>query len=166
MPSSHVDSRLAKLAVTTAIPSINFLAKGIGAPPNYHVIILDPKMQYGSCEFEDAILLSWLLGDQTKTNYAETALAKASIVWKTGMDSLVVKEQCPYLVDQQTAELLKASSWGGGVIRNGIIVGVSGLKENYVNDYSAASISELCHTLALSSMRRSENPLVFTHLGA
>ena len=88
-----------------------------------HVVVLDPTRCYGSNTFAQAILYEGSFGESRKKwerPFDEFARAKAMLSWRTGMDTHLVQQRFPHLYAEGDI------TFGGGVSRDGIVVGVSG----------------------------------------
>jgi hypothetical protein len=85
-------------------------------------------------QFSDAILYEHAVGDRAKwdADYGAFARAKAKLAWRTGMDADIVQQRNPHLLTQGDTVL------GGAVVRDGIVVGVSGADPWYDEAFAGA----------------------------
>ena len=125
-PSGSVfaDASAARRAIELALPMIEPTLSDatICGSGFLCIVVLDPGLAPGECEFEDAILAEHGLGERARwdADYAAFARAKARLAWFSGQDG--------HLVQTTQAHTLRAGDsllWGG-VCLDGIVVGVSG----------------------------------------
>lgn len=135
-----VDKAAAEAAVQMALPSIEQAMRNpeVGESGFLYIVILDPRSTPGNSFFEDAILYEHAIGERSRwdADYASFARAKAQLAWRTGLDSHLVQELRPHLLQPGDTAL-----WGSVVV-DGIVVGVSGANPWY--DEAFAAIVATC----------------------
>ncbi len=112
-----------------------------------HIVVLDPEKRFGR-GFLGSILYEESFGaprDQWERPFDEFARAKAMLSWRTGMDSHLVQQRFPHLYDGGDIK------FGGGVSRDGIVVGVSGV-EWYFDQLFAELTASACKALSIQRM--------------
>lgn len=138
---SHlIDRHAAEKAIGMAMPLITeaMTRKEVGESGFLYIVVMDPLRKPGQSSFEEAILYEHAVGDRSKwdADYAGFAHAKARVAWRTGMDSHVVQELYPHLLESGDTVL-----WGTAVV-DGIVVGVSGANPWY--DEAFAGTVAMC----------------------
>ncbi|HYG43773.1 MAG TPA: hypothetical protein VEA17_12705 [Bordetella sp.] len=136
-------------AVAMVMPMIAVAMKDprVGESGFLHIVVMDPAATSMGHAFEDAILYEESVGDRAAwdADYAAYARAKASISWRTGMDSHAVCETRPHLLRPADGTV-----WGS-VCVDGIVVGVSGANPWYDEAFAGA----IAHTFkAIAKARR------------
>src|SRR4051794_31653309 len=122
--SSLLDRDAAQRAVAMALPMIRTAIdnKSAGESGFFYLVVMKPGSSPANARFEDAILFEHAVGDRNRwdADYRGFALAKARIAWRTGIDSHIVQEQRPHLLEAGDTVL-----WGS-VAMDGIVVAASG----------------------------------------
>lgn len=128
-PQSHAGSLFADRAAAVqaldlAMPMIQgaVSSRTVGDSGFLAIVIMDPALGPGDCDFEQAILLEHACGDPAAwdADYSAYAREKARVCWRTGRNGHEVRHVSPHL--------LRADDTGvwGGICHDGIVVGVSG----------------------------------------
>jgi len=113
-----------------------------------HVVVLDPSKYFGSCQFEQAVLYEESFGEpreEWERPFDEFARAKAMLSWRTGMDTHLVQQRFPHLYNEGDI------TFGGGVYRDGIVVGVSGVQWFFDQMFAELTVSA-CKALSIQRM--------------
>jgi len=114
-----------------------------------HIVVLDPSKYFGSCGFfEQAILYEESFGaprEEWERPFDEFARAKAMLSWRTGMDTHLVQQRFPHLYNEGDI------TFGGGVYRDGIVVGVSGVQWFFDQMFAELTVSA-CKALSIQRM--------------
>ncbi|OWW19773.1 hypothetical protein [Noviherbaspirillum denitrificans] len=135
-----IDRHAAEKAVGLALPMIHeaMKLKEVGESGFLYIVVMDPLRGPHNASFEEAILYEYSVGDRSKwdADYAGFARAKARVAWRTGMDSHLVQELRPWLLEPGDTVL-----WGTAVV-DGITVGVSGANPWY--DEAFAGTVAMC----------------------
>jgi hypothetical protein len=135
-----IDRHAAEKAVGLALPMIHeaMKLKEVGESGFLYIVVMDPLRGPSNSTFEEAILYEHAVGDRSKwdADYAGFARAKARVVWRTGMDSHLVQELRPYLLEAGDTVL-----WGSAIV-DGITVAVSGANPWY--DEAFAGTVAMC----------------------
>ncbi|WP_420477314.1 hypothetical protein [Noviherbaspirillum sp. ST9] len=135
-----IDRHAAEKAVGLALPMIHEAMKWkeVGESGFLYIVVMDPLRSPPNASFEEAILYEYAVGDRTKwdADYAGFARAKARVAWRTGMDSHLVQELRPYLLEPGDTVL-----WGSAIV-DGITVAVSGANPWY--DEAFAGTVAMC----------------------
>jgi hypothetical protein len=122
--SCLLDRAAAERAVAMALPMIRTAIddRSAGESGFFYLVVMKPGSSPVDTGFDDAILYEHAVGDRERwdADYRGFALAKARIAWRTGMDSHIVQEQRPYLLEDGDTVL-----WGS-VAMDGIVVAASG----------------------------------------
>lgn len=123
----------------------------------FYLIVMQPGSSPATSSFEEAILYEHAVGDRSKwdADYRSFAIAKARVAWRTGMDSHIVQEQRPYLLEAGDTVL-----WGS-VALDGIVVAASGADPWY--DEAFAGAVALClraQAKAAATRARSQGPFL------
>ncbi|MES2354799.1 MAG: hypothetical protein V4568_10450 [Pseudomonadota bacterium] len=154
--SYFIDKNAAEQAVNLAVPMLTAAIKQsqVGESGFLYIVVMDPCLTPSICAFEEAILYEYAIGDRNKwdADYAAFAKAKASVAWTTGLDSHLVQELRPHLLQARDTTL-----WGSVVI-DGIVVGVSGAYPWY-DEAFAGTVAMCLRSIAKSrihSTRRKE----------
>ncbi|MDB5887493.1 MAG: hypothetical protein JWM03_365 [Rhodocyclales bacterium] len=147
--SHFVTTELAAQAVGMALPLIEKAMQHsfVGESGFLFVVVMQPTLTPSNASFEEAILYEHAIGDRARwdADYAGFARAKARLSWKTGLDSHVVQTLRPHLLQPGDTVL-----WGG-VVLDGIIVGVSGANACY--DEAFAGVVAMCLRGLVKDMR-------------
>jgi hypothetical protein len=154
-----LDREAAASAVAMALPMIGSAIdnKSAGESGFFYLVVMKPGSSPASSSFEEAILYEHAVGDRSKwdADYRSFAVAKARVAWRTGMDSHVVQEQRPYLLEAGDTLL-----WGS-VALVGIVVAASGADPRY--DEAFAGAVALClraQAKAAAARARSQAPFL------
>ena len=154
-----LDRDAAARAVAMALPMISAAIddKSAGESGFFYLIVMKPGSGPASSSFEDAILYEHAVGDRSQwdADYRSFAVAKARVAWRTGMDSHIVQEQRPYLLEAGDTLL-----WGS-VALDGIVVAASGADPWY--DEAFAGAIALClraQAKAAAARARSQGPFL------
>lgn len=135
-----IDRHAAEKAVGLALPMIHeaMKLKEVGESGFLYFVVMDPLRGPSNASFEEAILYEHSVGDRAKwdADYAGFARAKARVAWRTGMDSHLVQELRPYLLEPGDTVL-----WGSAIV-DGITVAVSGANPWY--DEAFAGTVAMC----------------------
>jgi hypothetical protein len=135
-----IDRHAAEKAVGLALPMIHeaMKLKEVGESGFLYIVVMDPLRAPSNSTFEEAILYEHAVGDRSKwdADYAGFARAKARVAWRTGMDSHLVQELRPYLLEAGDTVL-----WGSAIV-DGITVAVSGANPWY--DEAFAGTVAMC----------------------
>jgi hypothetical protein len=139
--SSYLANRAAaEKAVQMSLPLIHAAMqhKEVGESGFLYIVVMDPLRTPANASFEEAILYEHAVGDREKwdADYAGFARAKAKVAWRTGLDSHLVQELRPHLL--QTGDTVL---WGSAIV-DGIVVGVSGANPWY--DEAFAGTVAMC----------------------
>lgn len=113
-----------------------------------HVVVLDPTKRYGLNTFTQAILYEESFGEpreQWERPFDEFAHEKARVAWRTTMDTHLVQQRFPHLYGEGDIK------FGGGVSRDGIVVGVSGVQW-YFDQMFAELVVSACKALSIQRM--------------
>ena len=152
--SFFADRACAENAVKMALPMIveSIKDSDVSGAGFLHIVIMNPACLPGNSTFEEAILYEHSIGDRDKwdANYAEFARAKARLAWRTGMDGHRVLELQPQLLIGN--DFL---GWGGVVV-DGIVVGVSGAHP-WFDEAFAGSIAMCVRALAKAAVRKNKD---------
>jgi hypothetical protein len=131
-----LDRAAAEQAVAMALPMIRTAIENRSAGESgfFYLVVMKPGSSPATSSFEDAILYEHAVGDRDKwdADYRGFALAKAKVAWRTGLDSHIVQEQRPYLLEQGDTVL-----WGS-VAMDGIVVAASGADAWYDEAFAGA----------------------------
>ncbi len=119
-----LDERAAREAIELALPSIEkaLQREGVSGERVLHIVVMDPTVRPGDAPFEDAILCEHTVGDPQKwqADYRSFARAKAALAWRAGVDTHLLQELRPHLLEEGDSLL-----WGSAC-RDGLVVGASG----------------------------------------
>ena len=113
-----------------------------------HVVVLDPTRRYGPSTFAQAILYEESFGEPREKwewQFDEFARRKAAVSWRTEMDTHLVQQRFPHLYAEGDIK------FGGGVSRDGIVVGVSGVQW-YFDQMFAELTASACKALSIQRM--------------
>lgn len=117
------------------------------------LLVLDPLVRYDNAlhgegptteAFEDAFLFRRDYGDpgSWEHDYTAVARAKAWASWKTGLSSLDIRQQAPYLYEHGMTK------WGGSIVLpGGLVIAFSGFEEYFdqmICEMMGAAIKGLC----------------------
>lgn len=126
----------AERAVAMALPMIRTAIdnRSAGESGFFYLVVMKPGSSPASSSFEDAILYEHAVGDRKRwdADYRGFALAKARIAWRTGIDSHIVQEQRPWMLEAGDTVL-----WGS-VAMDGIVVAASGADAWYDEAFAGA----------------------------
>ena len=143
-----VDASLAAEAVALAAPTLAALLArpGVSGEQVLHIVVLDP------CAPGEAdgprVLHEHSIGDPAAwgADYAGFARAKAALAWRLQRDSQTVQDDAPHLLARGDTLL------GGGVVRKGLVIGVSGAHP-WFDAACGAIVAELIIALAQQRAR-------------
>ena len=153
----------AERAVAMALPMIRTAIENRSAGESgfFYLVVMKPGSSPANSRFEDAILYEHAVGDRERwdADYRGFALAKARIAWRTGIDSHIVQEQRPYLLEAGDTVL-----WGS-VAMDGIVVAASGADAWY--DEAFAGAVALCmRAEAKAAIARERGKSLFLDTGS
>jgi hypothetical protein len=135
-----IDRGVAEAAVRMSLPLITEAMKRreTGESGFLYIVVMDPAKTPAHCNFEQAVLYEYAVGDRDRwdADYAGFALAKAKIAWRAGMDAHAVQALRPWLLEARDTVL-----WGA-VALDGIVVGASGAHPWY--DEAFAGTVAMC----------------------
>jgi hypothetical protein len=155
MRSLFLTPALADHAYSLVAPAITHILSTSAKRQALHVTILDGVVPFEdtAAGFKNALRFDRVaVKDAWVVDYETNARTKARMSWRARMDTLTLITVCP--THLQHAD----SKYAGGVWRDGVVVGVSGV-EQYFDHMIAAIIAEACighPTLAGSDPRASE----------
>jgi hypothetical protein len=153
-----LDREAAAQAVAMALPMISTAIgnKSAGESGFFYLIVMKPGSSPASSSFEEAILYEHAVGDRSKwdADYRSFAVAKARVAWRTGMDSHIVQEQRPYLLEAGDTLL-----WGS-VALDGIVVAASGADPWYDEAFAGAVALCLRAQAKAAARARSQGPFL------
>jgi hypothetical protein len=139
--SVFADAGAARRAIELALPMIEptLSDAAICGSGFLSIVVLDPALAPGECEFEDAILAEHDLGERARwdADYAAFARAKARLAWFSGQDGHLVQSLQPHSLRAGDSLL-----WGG-VCLDGIVVGVSGAHAYFDEAFATAIAANL-----------------------
>jgi hypothetical protein len=122
--SHYASEERARTAIKLARPLIETWRKNgnIVGSGFLYVVIMNPALHPGDCDFHDAILHEAAFGDPDGWDapYDQFAREKAELSWRHGMDSRTVQASRPHLLRHGDTLL------GGGICLDGIVVAASG----------------------------------------
>ena len=152
----------AERAVRMALPMIRtaIYDRSAGESGFFYLVVMKPGSSPANSSFEDAILYEHAVGERERwdADYRGFALAKARVAWRTGIDSHIVQEQRPYLLEAGDTVL-----WGS-VAMDGIVVAASGADAWY--DEAFAGTVALClRAQAKAAMARERGKSLFLDTG-
>jgi hypothetical protein len=160
--SSLLDRGAAERAVAMALPMIRTAIdnRSAGDSGFFYLVVMKPGSSPASSSFEDAILYEHAVGDQERwdADYRGFALAKARIAWRTGIDSHIVQEQRPYLLEAGDTLL-----WGS-VAMDGLVVAASGADAWYDEAYAGA-VALCMRAQAKAAIARQRGRTLFLDMG-
>lgn len=123
-PAHYATPNAARRAVDMALPLILQAMQDtrVGDSGFLYLVIMHPLSHPLHHDFKDSILYEHSVGDPQSwdADYGEFARAKALLHWRTGLNSHLVQERHPHLL--QTGD---TSLWGSACV-DGIVVGASG----------------------------------------
>jgi hypothetical protein len=153
-----LDRAAAERAVAMALPMIEAATgnRSAGDSGFFYLIVMKPGTSPATGAFEDAILYEHAVGERDRwdADYRAFALAKARVAWHTGMDSHLVQEQRPYLL--QAGDTLL---WGS-VAMDGIVVAASGADPWY-DEAFAGAVALLLKAQAKAAAARARREALF-----
>jgi hypothetical protein len=136
LDSYFINRAAAEQAVQLCMPMIDAAmeSREAGASGFFYIVIMKPGCTQDTCNFSDAILYEYAVGDQKKwdADYGEFARAKVKLAWRTGMDADIVQQRMPHLLEEGDTVL------GGAIVLDGIVVGVSGADPWYDEAFAGA----------------------------
>jgi hypothetical protein len=149
--SVFADAAAARRAIELALPMIepSLRDASICGSGFLCIVVVDPGLAPGECDFEDAILAEHALGDRARwdADYAAFARAKARLAWFSGQDGHLVQSLQPHTLRAGDSLL-----WGG-VCLDGIAVGVSGAHPYFDEAFATAVAANL---RAIAKQRHAE----------
>jgi hypothetical protein len=113
------------------------------APKYLAVTVMNPARPFPIVDFDQAIMCEtgfWYTNDFETVNIARK---KAEQSWRTEKDTLVIQTQFPHLWVKDDVK------WAGGIFRDGIALGVSGMhwqEDQRLGEEIASAIKEYCIT--------------------
>lgn len=113
-----------------------------------HVVVLDPTKHFDPNGFYAAILYEESFGaprEEWERPFDEIARGKALVSWRDGKNSHLVQQEYPYLYNEGDIK------FGGGVSRDGIVVGVSGVQWYFDQMFAEVTVSA-CKALSIQRM--------------
>ena len=144
-----VDAKLAAQAIALAVPTLNALlaTEGVSGEGVLHIVVIDPCSEPGTAR-EAVVLHEHSIGNPATwgADYAGFARAKAMLAWRLQCDSQRVQDEAPHRLVRGDTLL------GGGICRNGLVVGVSGAHPWY-DAACAGIVAELIAALAQQRAR-------------
>jgi hypothetical protein len=161
MRGGLVDARLAAQAIALAVPTLRALlaTEGVSGERVLHIVVIDPCCDPGASR-EALVLHEHSIGDPARwgADYAGFARAKAMLAWRLQCDSQRVQDEAPHRLARGDTLL------GGGIIRRGLVVGVSGAQPWY-DAACAGIVAELILALAQQRARdlRAAGALAVNH---
>lgn len=140
-----LDRNTAEQAVRLCLPMMQAAmeSRQAGASGFLYIVIMRPGATPYSGSFEEAILHEHAVGDpaQWDADYGAFARAKARLSWRTGMDSHMVQQFRPHLLNQGDCLL-----WGG-IVLDDLVVSVSGA-DPWFDEAFAGSVAMCLRALA------------------
>jgi hypothetical protein len=126
----------------------------------FYLVVMKPGSSPANTGFDDAILYEHAVGDRERwdADYRGFALAKARIAWRTGMDSHIVQEQRPYLLEAGDTVL-----WGS-VALDGIVVAASGA-DAWWDEAFAGAVALCLRAEAKAAIARERSRSLFLDTG-
>jgi hypothetical protein len=126
----------------------------------FYLVVMKPGSSPADTGFDDAILYEHAVGDRERwdADYRGFALAKARIAWRTGMDSHIVQEQRPYLLEAGDTVL-----WGS-VAMDGIVVAASGA-DAWWDEAFAGAVALCLRAEAKAAVARERSRSLFLDTG-
>lgn len=126
----HFDAGLGREALAFVAPIIDRAVTdpAVGQSGVLYAVVMNPARARGACSFDDAILVEQGFGkarDAWDADYAHYARKKARISWETGCDSGADRTAPRWREQGQSLPL------AGGMVVNGVVVGVSGADPHY-----------------------------------
>jgi len=139
--SCFADREAARRALDITLPMIDAALRqpGVCGSGVLVIVVLDPALRPGDCPFEEAVLLEHCIGDRSRwdADYAGFARAKARLAWHSGVGGSELQHA--------RAHTLRAGDsllWGG-VVLDGIAVGVSGAEAWWDEAFATAIAAAL-----------------------
>ena len=146
--SFFLTAKLAMEAVLVVLPAIEAMMEtGRAKRRDLQIIVMDPAKPFGSgATFTSAILYEHQLGDSEawEHDYYRVARSKAEVSWRTGFPSHLVQQRMPYLYQDGDTR------WGGSVVLEGQVVGVSGVQW-YWDEMFSYWIAAACRALSIEA---------------
>ena len=144
-----VDAGLAAQAIALAVPTLTALlnAEGVSGEGVLHIVVLDPCSDPGPSR-KATVLHEHSIGDPGTwgADYTGFARAKAMLAWRQQCDSQRVQDDAPHRLARGDTLL------GGGIVRKGLVIGVSGAHPWY-DAACAGIVAELILVLAQQRAR-------------
>jgi hypothetical protein len=160
--SCLLDRAAAERAVAMALPMIRTAIdnRSAGESGFFYLVVMKPGSSPADTGFDDAILYEHAVGDRERwdADYRGFALAKARIAWRTGMDSHIVQEQRPYLLEAGDTVL-----WGS-VAMDGIVVAASGA-DAWWDEAFAGAVALCLRAEAKAAVARERSRSLFLDTG-
>jgi hypothetical protein len=160
--SCLLDRAAAERAVAMALPMIRTAIdnRSAGESGFFYLVVMKPGSSPADTGFDDAILYEHAVGDRERwdADYRGFALAKARIAWRTGMDSHIVQEQRPYLLEAGDTVL-----WGS-VAMDGIVVAASGA-DAWWDEAFAGAVALCLRAEAKAAIARERSRSLFLDTG-
>jgi hypothetical protein len=160
--SCLLDRAAAERAVAMALPMIRTAidSRSAGESGFFYLVVMKPGSSPADTGFDDAILYEHAVGDRERwdADYRGFALAKARIAWRTGMDSHMVQEQRPYLLEAGDTVL-----WGS-VAMDGIVVAASGA-DAWWDEAFAGAVALCLRAEAKAAIARERSRSLFLDTG-
>jgi hypothetical protein len=160
--SCLLDRAAAERAVAMALPMIRTAIdnRSAGESGFFYLVVMKPGSSPANTGFDDAILYEHAVGDRERwdADYRGFALAKARIAWRTGMDSHIVQEQRPYLLEAGDTVL-----WGS-VAMDGIVVAASGA-DAWWDEAFAGAVALCLRAEAKAAIARERSRSLFLDTG-
>jgi len=134
-----LDKSTALRAIALLEPLINQMMKARSVKrEDLHIVILDP--------IDGLLLYEYSLGDPDRWEhpYHEIARSKALIAWRTKADTITVQTHAPW---KYLPSKVGETPYGGGIYRDGIVVGVSGVEwwfDQMFAEMIAAALKAFC----------------------
>jgi hypothetical protein len=159
--SYFADQRSAREAVALALPMIErgIHDRIIGDSGFLYIVIMDPALGPGTCDFQHAILYEHAVGDPADwdADYAQFARDKAEVTWRTGCNGHVARHIAPHLLLRSDTGI-----WGSACV-DGIVVGVSGAQPWY-DEAIAGTIAHCLKAVAKArALATPESPWLVAH---
>lgn len=156
-PSHYATREAARRAVDMALPLIHnaMQDKRVGDSGFLHIVIMNPLSNPLLHEFNASILYEHSVGnpDNWDADYGKFARAKTLLQWRTGLNSHIVQERHPHLLQAGDTTL-----WGSACV-DGIVVGASGTHPWY--DEAFCGIVAYCLKAVVQSDARAAGHELF-----
>lgn len=156
--SYFIDRAAAEKAIGLVMPMIDaaMATREAGESGFLYIVIMKPGTSAADSRFEDAILHEHAVGDKSKwdADYGAFARAKARVAWKTGLDTHVVSQLKPHLLEAGDTVL------SGGIVIDDIVVAVSGADPWY-DELFASTIAACLRALAKAGIASAKQKHLF-----